>query len=96
MVAQRKLVKRCEPDRLRSGTLTDAREKGLADARELLESLQKSVKALSDALDQPMPQLEEEENDDAEGGGTGIELWTKGGDEEGGDYGPFDDEETRD
>jgi hypothetical protein len=90
-----KLVKRCDQDRLLSGTLTDAREKGLSDARKLLESLQKSVEALSDALDQPMPQLEEEENEDAEGGGTGIELWTKGGDEEGGDYGPFDDEETR-
>ena len=40
--------------------------------------------------------IEEEENEVAEGSGVGVELWTKGGDDDGaGDYGPFDDEETR-
>ena len=43
-----------------------------------------------------MPHLKEEENEEADGGGTGVELWTKaGGDEEGANFGPFDDEETR-
>ena len=55
----------------------------------------KSVEALSDILDQPMPQLKEEEAEETDGGGTGVELWTKGGDEDGNDFGPFDDEETR-
>jgi regulator of nonsense transcripts 2 len=90
-----KLEKRCEQDRLLSGSLTEAREKGLSDARKLLDSLKKSVEALSDVLDQPMPQLEEEESEEAEGGGVGVELWTKGDEDGAADYGPFDDEETR-
>ena len=88
-----KLEKRCEQDRLLSGSLTEAREKGLADARKLLDSLNKSVEVLSDVLVQPLPVLEEE-NDEGEGeSGPGLELWTKEGD--GTDFGPFDDEETR-
>jgi len=91
-----KLEKRCEQDRLLSGTLPEAREKGLSDARKLLESLQKSVDTLSDVLDQPMPQLAEDENDEENAGGGGLELWTKGGGDGGEDsFGPFDDEETR-
>jgi beta-phosphoglucomutase-like phosphatase (HAD superfamily) len=92
-----KLEKRCEQDRLLSGSLTEAREKGLSDARKLLDSLQKSVDTFSDVLDQPLPQLEEEDNEgETDAGGVGLELWTKGGgDGEGGDFGPFDDEETR-
>ena len=89
-----RLEKRCAQDRLLSGSLTETREKGLADARKLLESLQKSVEVLSDVLVQPLPVLEEEE-EEGEGGGTGggLEVWTKEGD--GTDFGPFDDEETR-
>ena len=89
-----KLEKRCEQDRLLSGSLTDVREKGLIDARRLLESLLKSVEVLSDVLDEPMPQLEVEEKETSEGGGVGVELWTKGDEEGAGDFGPFDDEET--
>jgi regulator of nonsense transcripts 2 len=90
-----KMEKRCEQDRLLSGSLTEGREKGLNDARKLRDSLQKSVEALSDALNLHMPQLKEEENEEADGGGVGVELWMKGGDEEGASFGPFDDEETR-
>jgi len=90
-----KLEKRCEQDRLLSGTLTEAREKGLADARMLKESLEKSVDALSDILDQPMPQLQEAEDDADDELGAGLEVWTKGGGEGENDFGPFDDEETR-
>ena len=89
-----KLEKRCEQDRLLSGSLTEAREKGLTDARKLLESLQKSVEVLSDILVQPLPVLEEEKDEgEGNGSGVGLELWTKEG--EGTDFGPFDDEETR-
>ena len=88
-----KLEKRCEQDRLLSGSLTDAREKGLMEARKLKDSLQKGVEALSDTLALPMPYLEEEEEDAGEGGGLGVEVWTKG--EGGEDSGPFDDEETK-
>ena len=89
-----KLEKRCDQDRLLSGTLPAAREKGLADARKLTESLQKSVEALSDSLNQPVPQLIVEEDDDDGERGTGVEVWTK--DAQGEEHlGPFDDEETR-
>jgi len=89
-----KLEKRCEQDRLLSGSLTEAREQGLTDARKLLESLQKSVEVLADVLVQPLPVLEEEKDEgEGDGSGVGLELWTKEG--EGTDFGPFDDEETR-
>ena len=41
--------------------------------------------------------MEEEDSEEANGAGTGLELWTKGGGEEEGEnsFGPFDDEETR-
>jgi regulator of nonsense transcripts 2 len=88
------MAKRCEQDRLLAGSLSESREKGLLDARKLRETLWKSVEVMSDILDLPMPQLEEQAGDET-GGGTGVELWTKsGGGEEGADYGPFDDEET--
>lgn len=90
-----KMEKRCEQDRLLSGSLSDSREKGLADARKLKESLLKSVEILSDALNQPMPKLKQEESEEDEGGGVGVELWTKGGGEDSENFGPFDDEETR-
>ena len=89
-----KMEKRFEQDRLLSGTLPEAREKSLTDAKKLLESLTKSVEVISEALDMKMPKLEEDNNDDDEGAGPGLELWTKEG-EEGEDFGPFDDEETR-
>jgi regulator of nonsense transcripts 2 len=90
-----KMEKRCETDRLLAGSLTEAREKGLQDARKLRESLQKSVEAMSDILDLLMPQLEKNKEEETEGG-TGVEVWTKdGGDGDGEDFGPFDDEETR-
>ncbi len=90
-----KMEKRCEQDRLLSGSLTENREKGLSDARKLKESLLRSVETLSDVLDLPMPKLKEEESEETESGGVGLELWTKGGGEDGADCGPFDDEETR-
>lgn len=90
-----KMEKRCEQDRLLSGSLPEAREKGLADARKLKESLLRSVETLSDVLALPMPKLKEEENEETEAGGVGLELWTKGGGEDGADFGPFDDEETK-
>jgi len=90
-----KLEKRCEQDRLLQGNLSDAREKGLADARKLKENLQKSVETLSHTLNCPLPTLQENEDDeDAGEGGPGLELWTKGEDEAN-DFGPFDDEETK-
>lgn len=88
-----KLEKRCEQDRLLSGALTATRESGLADARKLAESLQKTVEALSDCLNQPVPDLIEEEDDTEVNAGSGVEVWTK---ESGTEHlGPFDDEETR-
>jgi regulator of nonsense transcripts 2 len=90
-----KMEKRCEQDRLLSGSLSDVREKGLSDARKLKESLLRTVEALSDVLDLPMPRLKEEENEENESGAGGLELWTKGGGEDGADFGPFDDEETK-
>lgn len=91
----KKMEKRCEQDRLLSGSLAEPREAGLQDARKLRETLWKSVETMSDILDLPMPQLEPDGDDEAEGG-TGVEVWTKtAGDEEGVDFGPFDDEETR-
>ena len=90
-----KLEKRCEQDRLLQGNLSDAREKGLNDARLLMESLKKSVEALSEALDVDAPVLDEEEAFNVESSdGKGIELWSRNdaGDE---NLGPFDDEETR-
>lgn len=90
-----KMEKRCEQDRLLAGSLTEAREKGLQDARKLRESLDKSVESMSDILDLPLPQLEKEAEEETEGG-TGVELWTKdGNDENSTDFGPFDDEELR-
>ena len=92
-----KLEKRCEQDRLLQGNLSEAREKGLQDARSLMESLTKSVEALSEALDAEAPTLEEEEAmDDEATDGKGIELWTKNVNDTGNEQlGPFDDEETR-
>mmetsp|Transcript_36545 Transcript_36545/g.41100 ORF Transcript_36545/g.41100 Transcript_36545/m.41100 type:complete len:1502 (+) Transcript_36545:86-4591(+) len=90
-----KMEKRCELDRLLAGSLTEAREKGLQDARKLRESLQKSIEAMSDILDLLLPQLEKNKEEELEGG-SGVEVWTKNeGDEDGADFGPFDDEETR-
>eukprot|EP00536_Pseudo-nitzschia_multiseries_P006253 jgi/Psemu1/192605/e_gw1.130.109.1 len=90
-----KMEKRCEQDRLLAGSLTEAREKGLQDARKLRESLERSVEAMSDIMDLPLPKLEKEAEEETEGG-TGVEVWTKdGSDEDGTDFGPFDDEETR-
>jgi regulator of nonsense transcripts 2 len=90
-----KLEKRCEQDRLLSGTLTEAREKGLSEARKLKENLQKSVEALSDVLDEDVPKLLDDNEIGGQDAGLGVEVWTKGAGEED-DLGPFDDEETRD
>lgn len=88
-----KLEKRCEQDRLMSGTLNEAREKGLLDARRLKDNLEKSVEALADVLDEQQPQLVDEDKDPDQVYGRGVEVWTKSGGEA--DFGPFDDEETR-
>ena len=97
-----KLEKRCEQDRLLQGNLSDAREKGLKDAQSLMESLKKSVEALSEALDVDVPLIPSSEDDlgaNAEStDGKGIELWTKSENDstdEDARLGPFDDEETR-
>lgn len=91
-----KLEKRCEQDRLLAGSLTDAREKGLEDARKLKESLQKTVEALADVMALSLPHLPEDEETDLDlTKTTGVEVWTKGGDDEADACGPFDDEETR-
>lgn len=96
-----KLEKRCEQDRLLQGNLSEAREKGLKDAQNLLDSLKKSVETLSDALDVDPPMLPtEEENATETTDGKGIELWTKNendptDEERDARLGPFDDEETR-
>lgn len=94
-----KLEKRCHQDRLVSGSLTAQREKGLADAHKICDSLRKSVEVLADGLDEPMPHVSstQDDRDGDENGtltGTGVEVWTKesGGQE---NLGPFDDEETR-
>lgn len=90
-----KLEKRCEQDRLLSGNLPEAREKGLMDARKLKEQLEKSVEALADSLNQPVPHLEQDD-DDGQVNGGGLEVWTNAGGGGDGDFGPFGDEETRD
>jgi len=88
-----KLEKRCAQDRLLAGSLSEAREKGLNDARKLKESLQKSVEVLADVMRLPMPELEEAEEDE-EPESSGLEVYTKEGGAEDSSY-PFDDEETR-
>lgn len=93
-----KLEKRCEEDRLLQGSLSEAREKGLSDARTLLENLKKSVETLSDVLDVDPPVLpsSDEEEDNAQAAdGKGISLWTKNENDNDENLGPFDDEETR-
>lgn len=87
-----KLEKRCEQDRFLAGSLTESREKGLADARKLKESLFKTVEAMADVLACPMPRLPAEEETE-EQHGPGVEIWTKNDESE--NFGPFDDEETR-
>lgn len=89
-----KLEKRCEQDRLLQGNLSESREKGLSDARTLLENLKKSVEALSDVLDVDLPSLPESDKDEeGNAAAKGISLWTKNDTDE--NLGPFDDEETR-
>lgn len=90
-----KLEKRCAQDRLLSGSLSETREKGLIDARKLCENMQKSVEALSDALDLALPQLQEEYDEEDAKGGIGVEVIAKGTGDNEKDNGPFDDEETR-
>ena len=90
-----KLEKRCEQDRLLQGTLSDAREKGLVDARLLMVSLKKSVETLSDVLDVDAPILKDEEKEMETSDGKGIELWNRGSANGEENLGPFDDEETR-
>jgi len=92
-----KLEKRCEQDRLLSGSLSEARERGLVDARKLLGNLRKSVETMAEALDRDVPTIvEEPEEEEASGMSGGVEVWTKADGEAGdADLGPFDDEETR-
>jgi regulator of nonsense transcripts 2 len=91
------LEKRCAQDRLLSGTLPEAREQGLVDARKLKDNLLKATEALADILDQPVPSLATDHMEDDDGtGGPGIEVLTKGGgDGDTANFGPFDDEDTR-
>ena len=90
-----KLEKRCEDDRLLQGQLSEAREKGLADAQKLVENLTKWVDGLAESLDLGVPTLvKEEEDEDLNAGTRGIELLGKDT-EEGGDLGPYDDPETK-
>ena len=90
-----KLEKRCEADRLLQGQLSEAREKGLANAQKLVENLTKWVEGLAESLDLDVPTLaKEEEDEDLDAGTRGIELLGKDT-EEGGDLGPYDDPETK-
>ena len=96
----KKLEKRCAEDRLIAGQLTAQREKGYTDAQKLCDTLQKSVEVLSDGLNEPMPVIVQDD-DDNDGDrtlntGAGIEVWTKDSNEANKEnLGPFDDEETR-
>ena len=91
-----KLEKRCESDRLLQGQLSEAREKGLADARKLFENLTKWVDSLAEALDLGVPTLaKEEEEEDPDAGTRGIELLGKDQEDGEGDLGPYDDAETK-
>ena len=89
-----KLEKRCDQDRLLQGSLSESREKGLTDARSLMDTLKKGVETLSEALDVDVPVLEEEEAEES-ADGKGIELWSKNNEGRDEKLGPFDDEETR-
>ncbi len=62
-----------------------------------MKSLKKSVEMLSEALEEEVPVLEEEEAGVDTGNGKGIMIWTKDGGGTCGDkkLGPFDNEETR-
>jgi regulator of nonsense transcripts 2 len=93
-VTLQKMQKKCEQDRLVLGTFTEAREKGLKDAGLLKESLFKCVENLADVLARPVPHLEEEK-EESNANGPGIEVLATGGDAENTVFGPFDDEETR-
>jgi len=102
-----KLEKRCEQDRLLAGSLTEAREKGLNDARKLVDTLKKSLETLSEVIDLDIPDTpnlsddQDELGDGLAGGGNpsstgGLELWTtKEEDGISSSLGPFDDEEIR-
>jgi hypothetical protein len=90
-----KLEKRCEQDRLLAGALSEEREKGLNDARKLMDTLCKSVETLSDTLNDEIPALiEEAEEEETKEEATGVEVY-KNIDEKDSDLGPFDDEETK-
>ena len=90
----RKLEKRCEQDKLLNGSITESREKGLADAQKLFENLFKSVESLSEILDKDAPTLECEQEEFEAYTRSGLELWTKTDDNEELNWFPFDDEET--
>lgn len=102
-----KLEKRCEQDRLLVGTLSENREKGLGDAKKLLESIKNRAEALAEALDLDVPDLYKNDKDDPDAPdsgdsnnelnseGVGLELWTKENEDGDDNLGPFDDEETR-
>ncbi len=90
-----KMEKRCEQDRLLAGTLTEQREKNLEDARNLLDSLRKSVETLAEVLHEEVPELVEEVDETKVNESTGLEVY-KGDDGQDAELGAFDDEETRD
>jgi len=89
-----RMEKRCEQDRLLAGSLTEQREKALLDARNLLESLRKSVEVLAEALHEKIPEVQEAKEEEKEETVTGLEVY-KGEDGQEINLGPFDDEETR-
>lgn len=89
-----KLEKRCEQDRLLAGALSEQREKGLNDARKLMENLGKCVHALAEALNEEVPVLEDEENEEVTEEKIGVEVY-KNQDGKDSNLGPFDDEETK-
>jgi len=89
-----KLEKRCEQDRLLAGALSEQREKGLNDARKLMDTLQKSVNVLAESLNEVIPVLEEEKDEELIEETVGVEIY-KNQDEKDSNLGPFDDEETK-
>jgi len=89
-----KLEKRCDQDRLLAGALSEQREKGLNDARKLMDALRKSVESLSETLNVEVPVLAADDDEVTKDEGAGIELY-KSQDDRISDLGPFDDEETK-
>ncbi|KAG5175188.1 armadillo-type protein [Tribonema minus] len=90
--ALQKLERRMEKDRLLCGSLTEEKERNLELSAGAYNKLLSNVVALSDALDEDMPDLPEDKEEEELGG---VELWSSGVGLGEGDLGPWDDLETK-